>query len=140
MGIERFIEAHNAMYNQALEEIKNGRKETHWIWYIFPQIEGLGMSLMAQKYAIKDINEAREYINNEMLYKHLIEITSALLEIDTDDIYDIMQYPDDMKLKSCMTLFSVVDSSTDIYTKVLNKYYSGIQDEETIKILKRVNK
>ena len=135
MSIQRFIDAHNEDYDKALQEILSGRKRSHWIWYIFPQIEGLGLSSISKYYSIKDYNEALEYINNELLFNHLIEISTALLNLKTNNIDDIMDEPDDIKLRSCMTLFSIVLPECDIFTKVLDKYYHGIKDKETIKIL-----
>jgi uncharacterized protein (DUF1810 family) len=135
MSIQRFIDAHNENYDIALHEILSGRKRSHWIWYIFPQIEGLGLSSISKYYSIKDYNEALEYINNELLFNHLIEISTALLNLKTNNIDDIMDEPDDIKLRSCMTLFSIVLPECDIFTKVLDKYYHGIKDKETIKIL-----
>lgn len=135
MNLQRFIDAQNENYNIALEEIKNGKKRSHWIWYIFPQIDGLGLSSISKYYSIRDIAEAREYVNNELLYNHLIEITTALLNLHTNNIEDIMNEPDDMKVRSCMTLFSEVLPDNPLFIEVLNKYYDGIKDSETIKIL-----
>lgn len=135
MNLQRFIDAQNENYNIALEEIKNGKKRSHWIWYIFPQIDGLGFSSISKYYSIRDIAEAREYVNNELLYNHLIEITTALLNLHTNNIEDIMNEPDDMKVRSCMTLFSEVLPDNPLFIEVLNKYYDGIKDSETIKIL-----
>ena len=135
MNLQRFIDAQNENYNIALEEIKNGKKRSHWIWYIFPQIDGLGLSSISKYYSIRDIGEAREYVNNELLYNHLIEITTALLNLHTNNIEDIMNEPDDMKVRSCMTLFSEVLPDNPLFIEVLNKYYDGIKDSETIKIL-----
>ena len=137
MSIQRFIDAHNENYNIALQEILSGRKRSHWIWYIFPQIEGLGMSTISKMYSIKDIEEARAYVNNELLYSHLIEITEVLLNLNTNNIEDIMDEPDDLKLKSCMTLFSIV-TDNPIFDEVLKKYFDGIKDDKTLILLKKM--
>ena len=135
MNLQRFIDAQDVDYEIALNEIKSGKKRSHWIWYIFPQIDGLGLSSMSRMYAIKDIEEARAYVKNEILYNHLIEITTALLNLETNNIYDIMDEPDDMKVRSCMTLFSEVLPDNPLFKKVLKKYFSGVKDMQTIKIL-----
>ena len=137
MNLQRFIDAQKDNYATALEEIKNGRKKSHWIWYIFPQIDGLGMSTISKMYSIKDIEEARAYVNNELLYSHLIEITEVLLNLNTNNIEDIMDEPDDLKLRSCMTLFSIV-ADNPIFDEVLKKYFDGIKDEKTLILLKKM--
>jgi len=134
-NLERFIEAQNKDYKQALKEIKNGRKLTHWIWYIFPQIKGLGMSDTALYYGINNLEEAREYLKNNYLRNNLIEISQALLNLDSPNPTDILGYPDDLKVKSCMTLFHYADPSIDVFKKVLNKYYNGEFDVNTISLL-----
>ena len=137
MNLERFISAQESDYAIALSEIKGGRKRSHWIWYIFPQIQGLGYSSMAQFYAIKDKEEAIAYLKHPILGKRLVEITEALLDLQENNASLIMGYPDDLKLKSSMTLFYVV-SAQDIFKKVLDKYFSGELDQKTISILESV--
>ena len=137
MNLERFISAQESDYAIALSEIKGGRKRSHWIWYIFPQIQGLGYSSMAQFYAIKDKEEAIAYLKHSILGKRLVEITEALLDLQENNASLIMGYPDDLKLKSSMTLFYVV-SAQDIFKKVLDKYFSGELDQKTISILESV--
>lgn len=134
--LNRFIEAQERDYEIALREIKEGHKRSHWIWYIFPQLDSLGHSYMAKYYGIKDENEAKEYINNEYLKNHLLEISNELLKLKSKNISDIMGYPDDLKLKSCMTLFDYV-SSYDVFDKVLSKYYNGLRDEVTLNLLNK---
>ena len=133
-NLKRFIDTQDDYYEQALSEIKNGRKETHWIWYIFPQLSSLGYSDTAKYYGISGIEEAKEYLNNPTLRKRLLEITEELYKCD-DDIQDILGYPDYLKLQSCMTLFSSADSSIEIFGKVLDKFYGGYKDENTIENL-----
>lgn len=134
--LERFLKAQDKDYEQALKEIKKGRKTSHWIWYIFPQIAGLGFSSTSKYYSIKDKNEAIEYLKNDILRNRLIEICEALLSLDSDDATYVMGYPDDLKLKSSMTLFSEV-SDIDVFKKVLDKFYNGEKDEMTISLLNK---
>lgn len=103
--ITRFIEAHNNNYKFALAEIKRGRKESHWMWYIFPQMKGLGRSHIANYYAIKDLEEAKAYMEDILLKSHMFEICTALLNLECDNVRYIFGFPDDMKLHSSMTLF-----------------------------------
>lgn len=134
--LKRFLKMQELDYTAALSEIKSGRKKTHWIWYIFPQIKGLGLSDMANFYAIADIEEAREYINHPILGSRLIEISKALLALDSDNPTDVMGIPDDIKLCSCMTLFEQVSDNT-VFTKVLEKYFAGNRDKRTLEILNK---
>ena len=134
--LERFLKAQNKDYEQALKEIKKGRKTSHWIWYIFPQIAGLGFSSTSKYYSIKDKNEAIEYLKNNTLKNRLIEICEALLSLESDDATYVMGYPDDLKLKSSMTLFDEV-SDIDVFKKVLDKFYKGEKDEMTISLLNK---
>lgn len=132
--MKRFINAQCADYETALAEIRAGRKLTHWIWYIFPQIQGLGYSPRTQYYAIKDINEARQYLSDETLGPRLREITSALLAVEGRSALEILGSPDDQKVMSCMTLFDFI-CPHDIFEQVLLKYYNGIRCTHTIKTL-----
>ena len=134
--MKKFLDAQEDDYEIALNEIKNGHKRSHWIWYIFPQIDGLGHSSTAKYYSIKDLEEAKEYLNNEILRSRLIEISSELLKLN-DSIDNIMGYPDNLKLCSCMTLFYEADPSIDVFKKVIDKFYNGKFDENTIRILKK---
>ena len=134
--LERFLKAQDKDYEQALKEIKKGRKTSHWIWYIFPQIAGLGVSSTSKYYSIKDKNEAIEYLKNNTLKNRLIEICEALLSLESDDATYVMGYPDDLKLKSSMTLFDEV-SDIDVFKKVLDKFYNGEKDEMTISLLNK---
>lgn len=134
--LERFLKAQEKDYEHALNEIKSGRKTGHWIWYIFPQIAGLGFSSTSKYYSIKDKNEAIEYLKNKTLKNRLIEICEALLSLESDDATYVMGYPDDLKLKSSMTLFDEV-SDIDVFKKVLDKFYKGEKDEMTISLLNK---
>lgn len=134
---EKYLEAQNdnlGSYEQALEEIRRGRKTSHWMWYIFPQIDGLGRSSLTRYYAIRDLEEARAYLQNDTLRERLIEISQALLLHDKA-IGSIMGFPDDMKLRSCMTLFREADPQIDVFGKVLDRFYDGEPDDRTLEIL-----
>lgn len=133
--IDRFVKAQESSYSQALEEIKNSRKKSHWIWYIFPQLKGLGSSEISRYYAIRSRNEAEEYIKHPVLGSRLIEISNELLKLDTNNADDVMGWPDNMKLKSSMTLFALV-SDNDIFRRVLDKFFDGEMDEFTVQNLK----
>ena len=115
--LSRFITAQERSYDSALREIRSGRKRTHWMWYIFPQIAGLGFSQTAQYYAISSLQEAKDYYAHPVLGKRLVEISEALLALDSCDATSVMGYPDDLKLKSCMTLFAAA-SGNPVFTKV----------------------
>lgn len=130
-NLKRFIDAHEKYYIKALNEIKNGRKLSHWMWYIFPQLSCLGCSTTAKYYGIKNKEEAQAFLNNNILKNHLIEISEELYKQDNDINY-IFGYPDNLKLKSCMTLFNYVNPKIDIFGKILNKFYNGEKDQITI--------
>lgn len=134
--MERFLKAQEYSYLLAKKELENGRKESHWMWYIFPQIKGLGRSSMANYYAIKDIQEAKAYLNHEVLKARLNELCHILLKLEEQDPVNIFGYIDAMKLQSCMTLFMQVDES-GLYQKVLDKFYNGRVDEKTLELIKK---
>ena len=133
--ISRFMKAHQSDYQRALSEIKNGKKVSHWMWYIFPQMKRLGHSPMSEYYGIRDLDEARAYLADPVLGKHLTEICEASLSLDTDDATEVMGQPDDRKLKSSMTLFDAATESLDVFQMVLDKYYHGKKDCRTLKML-----
>lgn len=135
-NLERFIKAQKEDYAMALKEIKNGRKRNHWMWYIFPQLKGLGTSAMAQYYGLENLEEAKEYYNNNYLRKNLLEITKALLSITNKDIDYILGTPDNLKLASCMTLFEIAAPHEKIFSQILDKYYNGKRDKNTIDLIK----
>ena len=134
--LNHFRDAQERDYQQALVEIKNGRKETHWMWYIFPQIHGLGSSSISQYYAIKDLQEARDFLKDPILGKNLNEICKTLLAVKTDDPHGVFGSPDDMKLLSSMTLFEQADPDNKIFAKVIDKFYNGRRDRKTLEILR----
>jgi uncharacterized protein (DUF1810 family) len=133
--LSRFLDAQRLSYSAALTEIRNGRKQIHWMWYIFPQIAGLGFSSTAQYYAIRDISEARAYLQDPILRSRLLEISQALLEQSGHDAEAILGWPDNLKLRSSMTLFLHADPSIPVFQKVLDKYYGGLEDEHTVALL-----
>ena len=138
--INRFLKAQDAGYSgyeTALNEIKNGEKQGHWIWYIFPQLKQLGRSSTAQYYGIDGIEEARVYWEDSILRNRLLEIAQALLDIDEDDPVRVLGYTDAMKVKSCMTLFLSIDPNNSVFQGVIEKYYSGKLDNRTIDILRK---
>lgn len=132
---QRFVKAQEWNYATALEEIRNARKHGHWIWYIFPQVIGLGFSQTSRHYAIRDREEADAYLHHPVLGPRLVEISRELLHLGTDDATAVFGSPDDLKLRSCMTLFSAVPDADPVFQAVLDKYFSGVPDSNTLKIL-----
>ena len=135
--LDRFVKAQAYDYDAALREIRSGRKRSHWMWYIFPQLQGLGFSSTAQYYGIRDLEEAKAYIAHPVLGPRLKEISEALLGLDTCDPSAVMGYPDDLKLRSCMTLFELAAPEQPVFGRVLEKYYAGRRDGLTLELLKR---
>ena len=133
-SLDRFVEAQEHMYEIALEEIKNGEKRSHWMWYIFPQIRGLGMSSMAHIYGIAGLDEAKAYLDHPTLSVRLFEISEALLKHKKKRPEAIFGYTDAMKLRSSMTLFTLVSEDDSVFHKVLQAFYNGEMDELTIKL------
>ena len=134
-SLDRFLEAQERMYETALKEIKNGEKESHWMWYIFPQLRGLGKSRMAYAYGINGLEEAKAYLAPPVLSARLIEISEALLEHKGKDIEDILGDIDAMKLRSSMTLFALISEGGSIYHNVLDCFYNGKTDSYTIELI-----
>lgn len=130
-NLSRFLEAQSNNYSSALLEIQSGRKTTHWMWYIFPQITGLGRSNISEYYAIKSVDEARAYINHSTLSHRLREVSHALLIHSDKNIKDILGSVDAMKLKSSMTLFDLV-SPNDVFAEVLNTFFASLRDTNTL--------
>ncbi len=135
-NLDRFKTAQDTDYKTALSEIRNGRKVSHWMWYIFPQMKQLGYSPTAQYYGIGSLDEAKSYIADDTLRQHLVEISEALLALESDNASQIMGYPDDMKLKSCMTLFMLAAPEISVFQAVLDKFYGGEPDKKTIELIK----
>lgn len=131
-NLNRFILAQSTQYERALNEIKAGKKQSHWMWYIFPQLKGLGNSVKSNVYGIENLEEAQHYLAHAVLGVRLIEITKALLNLNGFSAKDIFDSPDDLKLKSSMTLFALAESSKDnLFMNVLEKYYNKNMDERT---------
>jgi len=134
--LNRFIIAQERDYATALKEIEAVFKSSHWMWYIFPQISGLGHSMMAKKYEIINLGEAKAYMENSYLRNNLIDISRALLECGNDDVEDIMGFPDYLKLCSSMTLFEIVAPEVEVFRMVLDKFFGGNRDKRTIDLVK----
>ncbi len=134
MNLERFVTAQEDSYEIAFHEIRQGRKQSHWMWYIFPQIKGLGHSVTAQYYAIRNREEAEAYLEHPVLSKHLLEISEELLKLDSNDPGEVFGFPDHLKLRSSMTLFYIV-SGQEVFKKVLDKFFDGKLDQRTVRLL-----
>ena len=133
--LHRFVQAQEDVYAQALAEIRSGRKRTHWIWYIFPQVVGLGSSPMARRYAISGLEEAEAYLHHPVLGERLLECTMAVLLVEGLSATEILGSPDDLKLRSCATLFARVSERGSVFGRVLAKYYHGEPDPKTLHLL-----
>jgi len=133
--LQRFVDAQEQDYATALAEIKNGRKRSHWMWYIFPQVSGLGFSETSRYYAISGREEAGRYLRHPVLGARLLEISRELFNLATDDTTAVFGSPDDLKLRSSMTLFSALPDADPVFQSVLDKYFEGIPDSKTLKIL-----
>ena len=133
--LARFISAQEPTYATALAELRRGRKETHWMWFIFPQVDGLGSSTIARKYAIKSLDEARAYLGHSALGPRLLECCRAILSVQGKSASEIMGFPDDLKLRSSMTLFSLAAGPQEEFSKVIEKYFEGLPDPQTLRLL-----
>lgn len=136
--LSRFIDAQDRAYDLALVELKNGQKRTHWMWYIFPQVDGLGYSATSKYYAIKSLEEARQYLNHPVLGQRLLECAEAVFAVESRSASEIFGYPDDLKLKSSMTLFAYIAVPGCVFSRVLDKYFNGEQDTLTLQILDKL--
>lgn len=130
--LDRFLAAQQGQYSTALREIRQGRKRTHWIWFVFPQIKGLGFSQAAQFYGLANLEEAKEYAAHPVLGARLREISGALLTLETNDIRTVMPHPDHLKLCSSMTLFALAAPDEPVFRQVLDKFYHGQMDRLTL--------
>ena len=135
IDLQIFVQAQEDIYEQALAELKNGSKESHWMWFVFPQIAGLGNSEMARKYAIPNLADAKAYLSHDLLGSRLRECTEAVLAVEGRTAHEILGSPDDVKLKSCMTLFEVADGPDSVFSSILEKYFEGQRDERSLMIL-----
>lgn len=134
--IDRFIKMQELYYEVALSEIKDGYKRTHWIWYIFPQLKGLGQSYNSEYYGLDSVDEVIEYMRNPYLRNNMIEICNELYKLD-DSIENIFGYPDYLKLNSCMTLFEYSIPEEKIFGKIIDKFYKGKRDRVTLEMLEK---
>ena len=133
--LTRFLTAQESAYPTALAEIKNGRKRSHWMWFIFPQIQGLGFSETSRYYAIQDAAEARAFLAHPVLGSRLVEICEALLALSSNDATAVFGSPDDLKLRSSMTLFAALPAASPVFQAVLAKFFNGAADEKTRRLL-----
>jgi len=134
-GLSRFVQAQADDYEQALSEIRGGRKRSHWMWYIFPQYAGLGSSAISKRYAIKSIAEAEAYLRHPVLGPRLLQCAEAALAVEGRSVSEVFGSPDDLKLRSCATLFAQVSPSGSVFERLLDKYFRGERDDETIRLL-----
>jgi uncharacterized protein (DUF1810 family) len=134
VSLERFVQAQTGVYDTALAELTAGRKRSHWMWFVFPQLAGLGSSPAAQRYAIRDLGEARAYLAHPVLGPHLVEASNALLGVEGRSAEQILGYPDDLKLRSSMTLFAEAADDPGVFRAVLYRYYDG-PDQRTLDLL-----
>jgi len=133
--LARFIEAQERVYGNVLAELRGGRKRSHWMWFIFPQLDGLGFSPTAKFYAIKSLGEARQYLQHPLLGARLLECSKLVLGIRDRTVSDVFSYPDDLKLRSCMTLFECVAEPGSVFGKVLDYCFDGRRDARTLELL-----
>ncbi len=132
LDLSRFVQAQKQSYPAALAEIRAGRKRSHWMWYIFPQLRGLGMSSTSLYYGVRGLEEARAILEDPFLGHNLREISAVLLELDTNNASEVFGWPDDMKLRSSMTLFALVSEENSVFHRVLEKYFDGRMDPLTL--------
>ena len=137
--INRFLEPQRTAYAIALEEVQSGRKTGHWMWYVFPQLRGLGQSTSAWYYGIENLDEARIYLAHPLLGRRLREITQAILDLPETDIMKFFTWPDNMKFRSCMTLFAQI-SEDDLFVQTLDKFFDGRENDLTLNLLRQKEK
>jgi uncharacterized protein (DUF1810 family) len=135
--LDRFLEAQEKNFAQALSELKAGRKRSHWMWYVFPQLDGLAFSSTSKYYAIKSLAEATAYLRHLVLGPRLLECMETVANLDRPSAHEIFGSPDDLKLCSCATLFSRVSPAGSVFQRVLDKYYGGKGDEKTLRLLEK---
>ena len=133
--LQRFLTAQRDNYQQALREIRGGRKSTHWMWFIFPQLRGLGASETSRRFGISGADEARAYLAHPILGPRLTEIAEAILDLDESSARDIFGFPDDVKLKSSATLFAGISPPGSVFERLLEQYFHGERDEATLILL-----
>jgi uncharacterized protein (DUF1810 family) len=134
--LARFVDAQTGVYDRALSEIRGGRKRSHWMWFMFPQLAGLGFSATAQRYAISSRAEAAAYLAHPILGPRLVECAEAALAVEGRSAPDIFGSPDDLKLRSCATLFAQVSPAGSVFKRLLDRYYGGEPDRQTLRLLR----
>lgn len=134
--LSRFHEAQASVYPRVLAELRAGRKESHWMWFVFPQIDGLGMSAMSQRYAIRSVGEARAYLDDPVLGKRLRDCVNAMLLVPGKTAHEILRSPDDMKFRSSLTLFIAAADDPALFQQALDRFYAGAPDERTLVLLR----
>jgi uncharacterized protein (DUF1810 family) len=134
-NLSRFVQAQEDDYEQALAEIRSGRKRSHWMWYIFPQIDGLGFSSTSRRYSIKSVAEAEAYLSHPVLGPRLVECAEAALRVEGRSAFEIFGSPDEMKLRSCATLFACVAPAGSVFDRLIDKYFQGRRDGKTLHLL-----
>jgi uncharacterized protein (DUF1810 family) len=137
--LNRFVQAQEDTYDRALSEIKSGRKQSHWMWYVFPQFEGLGFSPTSMRYSIKSRAEAEAYLCHSILGPRLLECCEAVLSVEGRSAHEIFGAPDDLKLKSCATLFARVSPAGSVFDRLLDQYFQGQRDVKTLRLLDRAS-
>ena len=138
--LNRYTSSQKSIYSSVLAELRSGQKRTHWMWYIFPQIDGLGHSTTSIFYAIKSLEEARQYLNHPVLGARLFECAEAVLAIEGRSISQIFGYPDDLKLKSSMTLFAYITDPLSVFVRILEKYFNGERDVKTLDLIEKLQR
>ena len=133
--LNRFVQAQEGVYERALSEIRSGRKRSHWMWYIFPQYDGLGFSPTSKRYAIKSVAEAEAYLRHPVLGPRLVECCEAAVSVEGLSAADLFGVPDDLKLRSCATLFAAVAPRGSVFEQVLDRFYGGARDDRTLRLI-----
>ena len=134
-SLNRFVQAQEGDYEQAMSEIRSGRKRSHWMWYIFPQYDGLGSSATSRQYSIKSLAEARAYLDHPVLGPRLLQCAQAAVGVEAQSASEVFGSPDDMKLRSCATLFAYVSPARSVFERLLDKYFRGERDDTTLRLL-----
>jgi len=133
--LDRFVHAQEGDYGRALSEIRAGRKRSHWMWYVFPQLDGLGVSPTSRRYAVRSLDEARAYLRHPVLGPRLVECCEAVMTADGRSASDIFGTPDDMKLRSCATLFAMASAPGSVFERLLERYFNGEPDPRTRRLI-----
>ncbi len=137
--LDRFVRAQEGDYPRALAEVRGGRKRSHWMWYVFPQIDGLGFSSMSRRYGIKGVAEAEAYLTHPVLGPRLVECCEAAVGVEGRSAAEVFGSPDDMKLRSCATLFAAVSPPGSVFERLLVKFFQGARDEATLRLMGRAS-